>query len=73
MKTKNILKAIKVLRKEVQIGKDSFMSTCALETLERLYKELANKVTLTDEQKYLKKQKKKIRIPNKEQLETYLD
>jgi len=45
MKTKNILKAIKLLRQEVQIGKDSFMSKGALETLDILYKELANRIT----------------------------
>jgi len=69
MKTKNILKAIEVLRKEVQIGKDSFMSTGALETLDALYKELANRATPTEEQKAEKKKRKKIKIPSMTQFE----
>jgi len=67
MKTKNILKAIELLREEVKIGKDSFRSTGALETLDILYKELANRSILTDEQKFMKKEKKKIRIPTIEE------
>jgi len=49
MKTKNILKAIKAVRKELKVGGGTLMTNQALATLDALYLALANKTIEIEE------------------------